>query len=208
MSNNISDALLLPVEMTKEEIRNKVLTNVIEMLTYRKVLERSDIEKNTKMFIDQHPDDDVYKIKNYHVKLHLYKISGLTKQPEIVDFVSKNKDINKILIVKDINMKIIFSIKQEGKYPNLEMFLEHEFLICLPIHVAINECYLLDEQEKNKVLESYKAKDSVMPKIYISDPITRYYNGNIGQMFKIIRTSEVSGCAPYYRIIVNGIIGK
>ena len=53
-------------------------------------------------------------------------------------------------------------------------------------------------------LEEYEIKKREMPKMFVSEPISRYYNAKIGQIFTIIRSSEISGQAPYHRLVIKG----
>ena len=58
-------------------------------------------------------------------------------------------------------------------------------------------------EESKEILDEYMSKKREFPKIYISDPISKYYNAKKFQIFKITRPSETSGLAPYYRIVVG-----
>ena len=45
-----------------------------------------------------------------------------------------------------------------------------------------------------------------MPKINFSDPIARYYNAKIEDVFRIIRPSPTSGKSIFYRRVVKDLM--
>ena len=63
---------------------------------------------------------------------------------------------------------------------------------------------LLTESEKNKVCDEYNIQPNKFPKILISDPIAKYYNARLHDVFKIIRPSPVSGATICYRYVIKG----
>ncbi len=42
--------------------------------------------------------------------------------------------------------------------------------------------------------------------MFITDPVSKYFNAKIGQVFRIIRPSENAGEAIGYRIVIRGNI--
>jgi DNA-directed RNA polymerase subunit H (RpoH/RPB5) len=207
---------LLPIEKNNETRRSTVLTNIVKMLTERKLLDAKKLDQNIKKILTMTSDDYVYKIpldypdvtKSQHfiVKLIYQKITSISKSSGIADFLNQFKTDPKIIVVGVINMKLLYGIKNDSTYPNTEIFLEKELMINIVDHVAVPKHYLLSEAELKSVLENYHAKRREIPEILITDPITRYYNAKVGEMFRIIRPSETAGEAPYYRLVVRGMI--
>jgi len=68
-------------------------------------------------------------------------------------------------------------------------------------HSLVPRHILLSENEKSSLLKILKLKASNLPRISIKDPIAKYYGGQIGSVFKIIRESENTGVSIYYRIV-------
>ena len=53
------------------------------------------------------------------------------------------------------------------------------------------------------VLKSTGIKKKDMSKINVTDPVSRYYNAKVGDIFKIIRASVTSGYSTHYRLVKN-----
>jgi DNA-directed RNA polymerase I, II, and III subunit RPABC1 len=52
---------------------------------------------------------------------------------------------------------------------------------------------LLSPKDKKELLLRYKINDIQLPRILMSDPISRYYGLKRGDVFKITRNSETAG---------------
>jgi DNA-directed RNA polymerase I, II, and III subunit RPABC1 len=65
---------------------------------------------------------------------------------------------------------------------------------------------MLNEEETQLFLKEYLLKKREIPKMFISDPVSKYFNAKVGQVFRIIRPSEVTGQSIYYRMVIKGSI--
>ena len=91
-----------------------------------------------------------------------------------------------------------------GNRPNggkIEVFSEKELLVNITDHETVANFKLLNSKEKQKMLENYKLTEHQLPRIMKSDNISRYFGADTGDVFKIIRKSEVAGRYLYYRIV-------
>ena len=53
---------LIPIVKNTESVKNMVLTNIIKILTERKLLDKANIEKNIMNITENKPDNNIYKI--------------------------------------------------------------------------------------------------------------------------------------------------
>jgi DNA-directed RNA polymerase subunit H (RpoH/RPB5) len=212
---------LLPVEINQDKRRIEVLKNTVHMLTNRKLLKSDNLDDNIKKITALNSDDMIYPIildnpeiyypkgSNYkilYLKFINQKITGITKTSNIGEFLISKKDFPKIIVVSSISNKTEDQIRHD--YPFTEIFMEKNLMIDIVKHISVPKHELLTAEQSKAVIEDYNTKKRELPKIYRGDHVIKYFNGQIGQIVKIIRPSEVSGLAPYYRLIIKDVVAK
>ena len=203
---------LLNIEIKGNDKNKIILTNTVKMLTNRhNVLNPDNLEKNIKKVEDQLDENLSFSIKSdynedvYNIKIYYQKLTTIKKVTSIEEFILKNKKAKKILILNSINNKVYNQLMQ---YKNIEVFFDYELMINLVDLHIIPEHHLLTEEEKDIYIQSYhqmtKNNFKGMSKMFVSDPVSRYYNMKIGDIVRIIRPSVTSGNSVFYRRVIPG----
>lgn len=84
---------------------------------------------------------------------------------------------------------------------HVEFFEEPELVINITKHSLVPKHEVLTDEEKREFLEHYTIEEWQLPKIFLSDPVVRYYGVDVGTVLKITRKSETSGRYVTYRIV-------
>lgn len=213
--NNKNDKIkitsLLSINKDRVSIINTILTNIIKMFTERKLLKKDELDKNIENIIKKKSDNMEYNInlinnKKLYIKFIPQKITAINKTSGIYDFVEKYKNNKSIIIVNEISAKANNIIKQ--KYKLSEVFAENELMMNIIEHRYQPKFEILNNINLDDFLNSRKCQKKDLPRMFINDPIVKYYNLKIGNLVRIIRPSGSSGDAISYRLVVNGKMNK
>lgn len=198
--NNI---MSVNIELNSKEINNIVCLNILRMLNRRKLIDDVDVaytnigdDINQKAIIEFKLNDNS-KCSIYSVNT---KINSITQGTPIDEYLSNNVTIHKIVILKDAAKKVLKQVTTE--YKNAEFFFEHEMLEDIPTKIFIPKHELLSEEERKELLSKFSENE--LSNILDVDMMCRYYNGKIGDIFKITRPSIVSGNSIFYRKVIHG----
>lgn len=185
------------------EIFETLLENVLIMFKNRGYI------KNVKEIYKKHKPTSItmnnFNIKSdidnkmYYVFIHNVNINSIKKNSDVDDFLSKNVNNVKILLVPTVNKKILTQVLT--KYPNSEVFRFSEMLENITKKIFIPKHTLMDKKSKEELLKLFKLTN--LPKMSLLEPMARYYGAKINDVFKIERNSVLSGKSIYYRYVTH-----
>lgn len=207
-------SLFQPTEISYEKQKNIILENVVKMLIERRLVHTNNYDKYVSSVIASLKDDDTCDVKvdnpskesNDTYKIVLLteqKISSATKSSVIGQYLDNESKFNYIIIVGEITSRAQQTLREN--YKNIEIFLKKEMMFNLVESIYVPKHKLLSQEEADKLIKEYGLQKKELPRIFVTDPVSRYYNAKLGQIFRIIRPSETSGIVHYYRIVVKEI---
>ena len=85
----------------------------------------------------------------------------------------------------------------------IETFSFDDMIFNITQHVLVPKHELIDEKEKRALCKKLSINERRLPQIKKNDPVCRYYGAEIGDVFKITRSSESTYQSTYYRLVVN-----
>lgn len=191
----------------------KAYNNGLEMLNSRGYKTDELINPSIEIFNKRLENDILDKItgENQDCYLLIMKQHKITKK----DFLSKldniienDKTDDFLLIVLTFDKHLNSFIKLiKNKYSkDIQIFLISELQMNVLKHELQPLFILLNDDEKVELLDKYDIKPEQLPLMKINDPVAKYFNAKIGDVFKIIRKNMVgrnrtSGQGIYYRIV-------
>ena len=178
------------VEKSRAQIIETILTNIIKMLTERKLIKTNNMSKKIDELVNTQSDELIYKItldtftdnddKLFAVKIIPQKITAVNKASGISDFLTSFKKNPKIVVVDSISTKAKQFIS--NNFPKTEIFTEVELMVNLVDYVLIPKHEVLTTEEAENFYKEFNCKKRNMPKMLTSDPIARYYNVKNGDI--------------------------
>tara|TARA_B110001450_G_scaffold205918_1_gene195950 strand:- start:59 stop:658 length:600 start_codon:yes stop_codon:yes gene_type:complete len=189
-----------------------VYCNVLEMLKDRGY----KIEKKYKLSNDKFKKkyyEQNYNILVTHKKkkntLHVYfsleyKNKLQTIKQIITDIFSVHTEdlFSTILVLHKKPNNIILKYINSSLYKNkIEIFWMDILQINITKHILQPTFVLLNENDKQQLLEQFNIKVQQLPKLSIQDPICKYYKFPKLSVVKIIRKNSDSINSEYYRYI-------
>lgn len=184
----------------------RVYKTIIEMLidrnydcnSYKKELSIDDVKNN---FINNDSDIIVNHKKDENKRLLVTflindKDCGVKKINDLIDYL-KEIEIKNVMLIVPKKLTSFGLKKIKSTSINYEIFNIKSLMINITKHILVPKHVLLSIDEKNKVLKSFKCNIEQLPKILKTDPVAKYYNAKIGQVFKIYRKDEI-----VYRCVV------
>lgn len=132
---------------------------------------------------------------------------------DLLQIQKRNKTLKNILFISEtkLNTTMIDDLKKYKEKINITIFIGDYLLFNCTKHFLVPKHILLTEDEKTQLLREVKEKNFVerLPKIFDTDPISRYYGAVPGQIFKIIRETLqddlMTRYSEFYRYVVSEV---
>ena len=189
------------VELNMKEVVNMVIKNLGLMFHRRNYMKSKSF---TDKIVENLISDKTYTFEldniKYNINIINQDVKNISGGSPIDDYLNKNVDINKFLIVKNFTKKTYSQIIKD--YKNAEIFTIYEFLEDIPSKEIIPQHILLNTDEKKELLDSFGLNE--LGRIYSTDIMARYYGTKMNDVFRIIRPNINSGTSVYYRLVVPG----
>lgn len=209
---------LTSIEIGTDKQKEEIIKNILKMLIAREYIDEKNLNKYLNEILTQltssitcsfsidHPNDKIGK-SCILVLLLEQKISTTTKTSVIGDYLYKKKSDHEIIIVEEITPRAWQTIKHD--FPFVEIFLKKEMMFNLIDSIYVPKHILLSHEESEQFMKEYDLRKPEGARIFLSDPVSRYYNAELDQVFRIERPSETSGVVNYYRLVVrDSSLGK
>ncbi len=197
-------AELSNVELNTKEMYKIIITNLGKLFHRRNYTNQNINEELPEKIVNSIINDKLYdfEINNKKLSINIYNqdLKNISQNSPIDDYLSKNIDTHKFLIVKSFSKKTYTQVTKE--YKNSEIFTIYEMLEDIPSKEIIPQHILLNPDEKKELLESFGLNE--LGRMYSYDMMARYYGAKLNDVFRIIRPNLNSGLSIYYRLVVPG----
>lgn len=198
------------IEYNSKEINKLIIENILKMLERRKLINNWELSLNELDNNNNNWDNHNYKILLLDNTIYnIYILNNTNTQlttisvgTPLYDFLTNEINIHKIAIIKNITKKALKQIFNE--YKNVEYFSENEMLEDIPSKMCIPEHQILIPEQKNELLTKFSEKD--LSRIIVTEMMARYYNAKVGDIIRIVRSSDSGGNNIFYRRVYPGSI--
>ena len=192
---------LTNVEMNNKEIIDMVIINICKLFERRKYNDKCILSDD--MIKEIHTNKVGYFTigdKKISINIMNQEVKNISSNSPIDEYLSKNLDTYKFLIVKYFAKKTYKQVNDE--YTNAEIFSINEFLEDIPSKLFIPDHEIMVGENKEELLKTFTIKE--FGRIYSTDMMSRYYGAKINDIFRITRPNINSGISVYYRVVVPG----
>jgi len=191
------------IEIKKNEMIDIVLTNIGIMFAHRgyTTMENSNLPSDIIKEIHLNKLSS-FTLGSTLISIHIIdqEVKNISSNSPLDDYLNKNIDYTKFLLVKNFSKKTYKQITHD--YKNVEIFYIHEFLEDISAKSYIPEHKIMINEERDELLETFTIKE--FGRIYSTDMMARYHGAKLNDIFRISRPNITSGISVYYRVVVPG----
>jgi DNA-directed RNA polymerase subunit H (RpoH/RPB5) len=212
------DASDLSREITKYFKKTSKNTRDLEDVIMDK-LKEYDLNKTVEYLnqvYEKNGDSCEYIFTYYHYNSESEKKEGKKRINdvirEILDIQKRHVNVKDIIFIAEnkLNTQMVDDLKRYTEKMKITIFQGDYLLFNITKHFLVPKHHLMENEEMKDFLKD-KEKGFVhkLPKIYESDPISRFYGAKVGQIFKIIRENlsddSMIRYSEFYRYVVPEI---
>lgn len=144
------------------------------------------------------------KVGEYLITFSKKSRIGTTEIDEFSKLMRDNGATRGIFIVESKPSTSIIKLFR-GYAETLQIFHKKQLLFDITTHRKVSPHRILTNEEKNTVLEKYRANPDFMPQIDSQDAMAKWIGARPGDIVEIMRKSETAGSTPYYRVCVESV---
>jgi DNA-directed RNA polymerase I, II, and III subunit RPABC1 len=148
--------------------------------------------------------DRTMKIGEYLITFSKKSRIGSTEIEEFTKLMADNGTTRGIFIVESKPSASIIKLFRANTAA-LQIFHKKQLLFDITTHRKVSPHRILTNEEKNVVLERYRANPDFMPQIDSQDAMAKWIGARPGDIVEILRKSETAGSTPYYRVCVESV---
>lgn len=168
-----------------------IYQNLFKFIEYRNFNKLDEILSEEE-FETEIKTQNYVKIKCKEVDIILFEEDVVNKF--ISDILKKNKSEFVIIITKDVSIKVIPE--------NVKNYFHRHFKIVIPNHVLVPKYKILNNEEKQEILEKYLiCEGKELPIMLITDPMSIWLGCKPGQVLSETFEFENCGLVTNYVII-------
>jgi DNA-directed RNA polymerase I, II, and III subunit RPABC1 len=135
----------------------------------------------------------------FHLENRNFQKKDLTNLITTVNNQYQNENIKIIVITRDkLNQAILREIERTD---NIESFILNQLIINITKHIMMPKFEVISDNEIEILLKEFSITKNQLPKILLTDPISRYFGVKSGDIFKITRSSPTTGLSISYRLV-------
>lgn len=189
-----------------KELREIVILNLLTMLQNRNWI--TQIEKNKFVKdIKKSIYDSTFKLDNLtrdtitEVNIYFVEDRSFFRKKSYDKKINMDKiDIKHIILVNSSKLlKVNKALKNKR---HIEIWQDTNFITDIIQHVLVPKHELLSKVDRDKFTDEMGIKLTDLAEMFKTDRIARYYNAQVGDIFKITRKNKQSGIETFWRLIV------
>ncbi len=170
-------------------MNSNIRKTIHEMLIDRKYIDIKEHDNETDIIFECFDTNNKILIINNETKIGIKEIQRIQNKIKHLNIFHSI-----IITEKDLTPQAKKNIDKEI---NIEFFLYKNLIFNITKHILQPKFRIMETEEINFILKSLNCYLSNLPKISINDPISRYYNAKIKDVFEIKRKDEI-----YYRLVI------